>query len=143
MRGLKALKRIRRVTEEKALRELASARRRYEAARAEEAEVRAQTEKAKEALRSLERERFGVRQSLAYRRYMNALRSRAGRCRRKTAAARRELEGKRKEYDRTRHEREAVDELIRKRTEREKKERSRRDEIAIGELAQSSWARRK
>jgi flagellar export protein FliJ len=141
MRGLEALLKIRRVAEDKALEAMSAARRRFDEIGVEERALRAKADAAVESLRELERGTFGVRRSLLYRRYLNAIRSRIGRCRERAARAWAEVEEKRRDVERCRHAREAVEALIARRRERARRERAYREERALGDLAQNAWAK--
>jgi flagellar export protein FliJ len=139
MRGLEALLRIRRIDEEKALEALAGARRERDRIAVEERALRARFAAIKDSLRAVEEKSFGVRESLAHRRYLNAVRGRIERCRERARGATKALEEKRAVYERKRHDREAVDELIKRRKDRAAQERARRDERAFAELGQRAW----
>ena len=140
MRGLEALQKVRRLAEEKALEDVTLAQRDLEKIRMEEASLAAHAEGAKTALRDLERGRFGVRQSIVYRRYINALRGRMARVGVKRRAAREVVDRKIQVYEKARHQREAVSELIAGRKQAARKERERRVERALEELGQKAWA---
>jgi flagellar export protein FliJ len=139
MRGLKTLLHVRELAEEKALEALAVARRDEERIKVEERTLRARIESVKESLRAVEQGTFGVRESLTYRRYLNAVRSRIDRCRARGAAAGKRVEETRKEYEKRLHGREAVEDLIKRRMERAAHERERRDERVLADLAQTRW----
>lgn len=141
MRGLEALLRLRRVAEDKALQELSRAQRVVEELAVEERALGEQTLAATENLRRLEQGTFGIRQSLVFRRYLNAVRGRIARVRQRSNEARDQMEEKRRAYQQSLHEREAVTELIRRRRERARKERSVREERVAGEMAQNAWTR--
>ena len=91
--------------------------------------------------RGLEQGKFGIRQSLVYRRYLNVVRGRIARCRERATQAHGVVEARKKEYETKLHDREAVDELLRRRRERAAQERARRSARALDELAQNAWAR--
>jgi flagellar export protein FliJ len=141
MRGLETLVRVRRVAEEQALEELSRAKYAYDQVKVEEAVLRARSAEAQEALRSLERERFGIRRSLIYRRYLNAVRGHIHRCRDRASRAWDQVQVKKRAYEEKRRGREAVDKLLERRAERKRQERERREERALGDLAQNAWAR--
>jgi flagellar export protein FliJ len=141
MSGLEALLRVKRLAEDKAGKELGRAQRHMEEIRREERALGERFQEAKGALRRLEQGKFGVRQSLIYRRYLNAVRGRIERVRKRAADTAAVVEEKRKAYEQSLNEREAVGELIKRRRERAGKVRRRREERVIGDLAQNAWAR--
>ena len=141
MRGLDALLRLRRVAEDKALRALICAQRAVEELTAEERELRARSLEATDELRRREEEKSGIRQSIVYRRYLSALRSRVARVRQRVAEAQEQAEQRRTAYQQSLHEREAVGELIRRRRERARQEEKVREERVAGDMAQNAWKR--
>ena len=135
MPGLEALLRVKRVAEDEALMALSVARSAYERERVLADSLAERVEAAKEKLRSLERSAFDVRQSILYRRYLNGLRGHIGRCRRRMAEAKEEVDAKRRSYEAARHAREAVGEVIEKREAAQRELKQRREEREIGDLA--------
>jgi len=140
--GLEALLKIRLVAEREAQRNLAMARAELERLCVREREIHKQCRCVQEAVRRLESGPFDVREALAHRRYLNALRNRLAYVQGERIRAGERFEEKRRNFEKAKHEREAVERLIEVRRERERKERRRREERLLEDAVQRTWAGR-
>jgi len=140
MQGFEALLQVRRVAEEKALKLLSSAKQEFEQIREEEEYLLACAGRAQETLKELEQETFDVRESIIYRRYLNMVRGRIARCRRRRSVAQEALEKRIRDYETKRHGREAISDLLEERRSRKRRELEKQQQREIDESAQQRWA---
>ncbi len=143
MQGLEALLQVRRVAEEKALKALSIEQNKYERIREEEWYLIRCSEEARSTLGALEQDAFDIRDSIIYRRYLNMVRGRISRCRERKAKVKKIVDEKIKAYEKERHGREAIDDLIDARRAKERDEKEKQQQRIVNELAQQRWFRNK
>lgn len=141
MQGLEALLKVRKISEDKALKALSLVKREYESVRQEEQAILAQSSQAKAVLNDLQKSAFDVRDSLLYRRYLNMLRNRLGRCHARRKKIQVRLDREIKKYEAARHGREAIDDLIAQKKAGIKAERDKREERLLSDAGQRQWYR--